>query len=1456
KNKELHFGGQRAPEMFVVGKAVRDALNMFSSVHGTVLTDDKQKAKTAEMSPEQHLLFGALRGFSDVVQTAVESRNVHPDAVRCEGGKTPLLSAVAKDRYHLFDYLLNVGADPDLEDNHFRNAFYYACFGNEIKLGDHQKFVSRLLSHDEEIGRELSAERVLVASYASNSENVTAIVFDKIDFEIMSRDSNGHCKIRFRGLEKLDDPTVRMKWPDGSFSALGTTAIHVLTKKRKGDLLVHPACLGLMWWKWEKFGLSAFRREAIVMGCQIVSLSMVCILSTKKLVRGENGDKTINDYDSAVPLSIMRLCFECVSVALAFGILYINSYEANLGAKFLTKVLSSHKRVSQFKAPLWSLAPSVLGQASVLTLLILRLCRGPERAQVVLLAVGSLLQWERFVYYMSLRERSGPFFIMLVEMLTRDFKPFATVAAAIVIAFGTSISVLASNHIQDEAMDASLSFTNFLGSAVELAFGFVGTDTFAQVRPYWSRENETDEIIIVFFLAFTVLAPVLAMSLLTALFTSTFNEINENSVAEWALRRFQFLTSREAFVEAPHFGFRLADDVVCGVDGCKIVQPAPSGTSSATGSAKIAPASQVQDERSIFTPCTDSCASGFTIEAAFDSLFGPYEAKNKAAEGKELKDLVLQMAAPLVRAQVSNQGGAAQHLVDLLASSDADSPAYAFRVLGLAPGSPAEATGLVPWFDFVIQVGETALLRKDVQNWSDDSLHRTVMLSVGQPLRLKVFNCKNRSVREVWIVPSRKWAGGSKDVTGLRLMFDSFVNTMRNVVRVIGVKTDSPALAAGLQENSDYILGTVHGQAFPSAVALGQVVAQHAEKNLRLLVYSAIADTVRVVEVVPTRNWPGEGLLGCDIGIGLSHSIFVDARESTGKFRRTVVKVVPPPVLSGGAGGGQSRHARSDSEIYDIVDTESRLSHRGRGARTVPHEIKSSQGYGQILGRAVDGAVVAELDWKLANGAVVLAERQRPSQTPRATQGCGSGGEPGTSGLCGREDASARRMSAPKRAKLDDHAEDDDAGMTMKSFVPVPDDSEFPLQNIPYGVFRPKSGGGPRVGTRVGDHVVDLGELHRAGVFSGFDSSCFEQARLNDFMGSGRAAWTAARTTLQQVLSEGDATVRDNESLRRKVVVPIDEVVMEMPAQIGDYTDFYASRQHATNVGTMFRDPKNALMPNWLHLPVGYHGRSSTVVKSGTPVRRPCGQLQRDAADPKKGATYGPCRLLDFELEMGVFVGPGNKMGEPIDLRQADDHVFGFVLLNDWSARDIQKWEYVPLGPFGAKNFATTISPWVVTADALEPFRCPTSAGEQTDPVPLPYLRETNYSSYNIDLEVSLRAADIGEDPFVLTKSNYKHMYWTHRQMLVHHTVTGCKMNPGDLLGSGTISGDTPDSYGSMLELCWKGTKPIQISPNVERKFLKDGDSVNIRGFCQGDGFRIGFGDCEGTILPATPFQE
>jgi fumarylacetoacetase len=422
--------------------------------------------------------------------------------------------------------------------------------------------------------------------------------------------------------------------------------------------------------------------------------------------------------------------------------------------------------------------------------------------------------------------------------------------------------------------------------------------------------------------------------------------------------------------------------------------------------------------------------------------------------------------------------------------------------------------------------------------------------------------------------------------------------------------------------------------------------------------------------------------------------------------------------------------------------------------------------------------------------------------------------------------------------------------MVQKSWIKYDADCHFPIQNLPFGVFRPSADQKPRCGVAIGDQVLDLSVLEAAGLLKGEgleDTSCFQEPTLNKFMGLGRTAWSTTRAVLKNLLDENTATLRDNSELRGKALFAQSAVTMELPATIGDYTDFYSSRYHATNVGIMFRGVDNALQPNWLHLPVGYHGRSSSVVISGTDLKRPNGQLCADGKTP----AHGPCKLMDFELEMAMFVGKGNKLGEPITMETADDHIFGLAVMNDWSARDIQKWEYVPLGPFGAKNFGTTITPWIVTMEALEEFAIPNQ--EQKDPSPLPYLREPEgkqLQCYDIKLEVTIQSPEMKE-PSVVSTSNAKYLYWNFKQQLVHHTVTGCNMSPGDLLGSGTISGPDASEYGSMLELCWKGTKEVKMNDGSTRKFLRDNDEVNMIGYCQGDGYRIGFGPCKGRVLPA-----
>lgn len=399
----------------------------------------------------------------------------------------------------------------------------------------------------------------------------------------------------------------------------------------------------------------------------------------------------------------------------------------------------------------------------------------------------------------------------------------------------------------------------------------------------------------------------------------------------------------------------------------------------------------------------------------------------------------------------------------------------------------------------------------------------------------------------------------------------------------------------------------------------------------------------------------------------------------------------------------------------------------------------------------------------------------------------------------------------------------------------VPSDSDFPIQNLPYGIFSTQADPSLRMGTRLGDLVVDLSRLDEEGLF-GKRYGFFADSTLNRFMSAGRDVWTEIRQRLTSLLQEEQASVK------KEALIPVREVQMHLPVAIGDYTDFYASREHATNVGTMFRGKENALMPNWLHLPVGYHGRASSVVLSGADVIRPRGQVKGKDSPPEFAAS----RQLDFELEMGFFVGRGNELGEPISIANAREHIFGMVLLNDWSARDIQAWEYQPLGPFLAKNFATSISPWVVTMDALEPFRV---SGPAQEPTPLPYLG-TNVNGYDIHLEVSLQSPRMNNSQ-IISRSNMRHLYWSIDQMLVHHTITGCNMRVGDLCGTGTISGPAEDSYGSLLELTWRGEKPIQLSGNEQRTFLQDGDVVTIKGYCQGDGYRVGFGEVTGKILPA-----
>lgn len=416
----------------------------------------------------------------------------------------------------------------------------------------------------------------------------------------------------------------------------------------------------------------------------------------------------------------------------------------------------------------------------------------------------------------------------------------------------------------------------------------------------------------------------------------------------------------------------------------------------------------------------------------------------------------------------------------------------------------------------------------------------------------------------------------------------------------------------------------------------------------------------------------------------------------------------------------------------------------------------------------------------------------------------------------------------------------------MNSFIKTDKGSDFPIQNIPFGIFRSNNNSDPRAGTAIGDYILDLSILQESSLFTNpaiKEKKVFSNEYLNDFMSFGKDICNQARKDIQDLLDENNPVLRDNEKLRQECLIPFSETEMCMPVNIGDYTDFYSSKQHATNVGIMFRGKENALMPNWLHIPVAYHGRASSVVLSGTEIVRPKGQTKADDAELP---AFGPTKLLDFELEMGFFIGTGNKLGEPINVNNAADNIFGMVLVNDWSARDIQKWEYVPLGPFLAKNFATSISPWIVTLEALEPFK---TKREEQNPEPLPYLKNTGDWLYDINLEVKIITKD-SEDSFTISQSNSKYLYWDICQQLAHHSVSGCNMRTGDLLASGTISGPEKSSFGSLLELTWRGSEPLKFSNGEERKFLQDGDTLIISGYCEKDGVRIGFGEVSGKILP------
>lgn len=412
-----------------------------------------------------------------------------------------------------------------------------------------------------------------------------------------------------------------------------------------------------------------------------------------------------------------------------------------------------------------------------------------------------------------------------------------------------------------------------------------------------------------------------------------------------------------------------------------------------------------------------------------------------------------------------------------------------------------------------------------------------------------------------------------------------------------------------------------------------------------------------------------------------------------------------------------------------------------------------------------------------------------------------------------------------------------------KSWIDVNENSDFPIQNLPFGIFS-TAHKDKRVGVALGDKVIDVYQLAKEGYLDeGVSLESYNSEYLNEFMACGKEMTRKVRNRIANIFDAGNSELRDIAADVNKIVHDKSECEMHLPVKVGDYTDFYSSKEHATNVGTMFRDPDNALLPNWLHIPVGYHGRASSIVVSGTPIHRPKGQQKPDEEKPP---VFGPCKLLDFELEMAFVTHDGNALGDSISINEAENHIFGMCLFNDWSARDIQKWEYVPLGPFLAKSFASSVSPWIVTLDALEPFRC---EGPQQNPEPLPYLKHSGKNNFDIELEVGITPP--GSEETVVSNSNFKYLYWSMAQQLTHHTVNGCNVRCGDMMASGTISGPDRASYGSMLEISWKGTNPIEMKDGSQRKFIQDKDTVTMRGYARANGVKIGFGEVKTEVLPA-----
>lgn len=414
----------------------------------------------------------------------------------------------------------------------------------------------------------------------------------------------------------------------------------------------------------------------------------------------------------------------------------------------------------------------------------------------------------------------------------------------------------------------------------------------------------------------------------------------------------------------------------------------------------------------------------------------------------------------------------------------------------------------------------------------------------------------------------------------------------------------------------------------------------------------------------------------------------------------------------------------------------------------------------------------------------------------------------------------------------------------LKSWVDVPKGSDFPIQNLPFGIFKTDYLQ-PVAGVAIGNHVLDLVYLHENGFLDGLGLpyGIFNQNELNGFLALGRKKGGVVRQRISELLRHDNEALKSNMVAREMALVHKNEVQMQLPVRISNYTDFYSSEEHATNVGSMFRDPKNALLPNWKHLPVGYHGRASSIVVSGTPIHRPKGQIK--PADTEL-PVFCPSQKLDFELEVAFITCSNTILGSPISVKDAEEHIFGLVLFNDWSARDIQQWEYVPLGPFLGKNFGSTMSPWIVTLDALEPFRV---KGPEQFPHVLPYLSVEGEKNFDLTLEVFIQAGL--SVPTTVSRTNFKYMYWNINQQLAHQTVNGCNIQVGDLYASGTISGPSPGSCGSLLEISWNGQRPLTMLDGSQRTFLEDGDTVIMKGHAEKDGVRIGFGECSGEILPS-----